>query len=368
MTRELLGALTSSRMNALLVFLPVAIALELAHASQTWVFIASAISIIPLAGLIGVGTEAVAGRVGPGIGGLLNATFGNGAELLIAGFALQAGLVNVVKASLAGSILGNTLLVLGAAIFLGGLGRPSQTFSATAASAKSLSLFLAVAGLIMPAVYDMTVLGSLDKSSLALDELSLATALVLLTVYVAGLVFSLKTHAEAFTATHVDGDDAGEHAAMSTAGAVTLLAIATTLTAIAAEMLVGAVEGAAAALGMTDLFIGFIVVAVVGNAAEHFSAIVFARRNQMQLAINIAKDSSVQIALLVAPVLVIMSWVIGRPMNLVFNPFELFGIGLATFAVTFVSLDGESNWFEGLLLLALYVIVGLTTYFVPLAT
>ena len=192
------------------------------------------------------------------------------------------------------------------------------------------------------------------------------TALVLLAVYVAGLIFSLRTHAEMFRGEGEDGDDGHGHS-MSMTGAVVLLAVATILTAVAAELLVGAVEGAARALGMTDLFIGFIVVAVVGNSAEHYSAIIFARKNQMQLAINIAKDSSVQIALLVAPVLVIMSWIIGRPMNLVFNPFELFGLGLAVFAVTFVSLDGESNWFEGLLLLALYLIVGTTTYFVPIA-
>ena len=172
------------------------------------------------------------------------------------------------------------------------------------------------------------------------------------------------THADMFIG--AGGEAADDHGhAMSMNGAVVLLAISTALTAVAAELLVGAVEGAARALGMTDLFIGFIVVAVVGNAAEHYSAIIFARKNQMQLAINIAKDSSVQIALLVAPVLVLMSWIIGRPMNLVFNPFELFGLGLAVFAVTFVSLDGESNWFEGLLLLALYLIVGMTTYFVP---
>jgi Ca2+:H+ antiporter len=364
MLGELLGALTGSRTNLLLIFLPLAIGLELAHVSETWVFIAAAFSIIPLASLIGEGTEAVSSRVGPGIGGLLNATFGNGAELLIAGFALHAGLVDVVKASLAGSILGNTLLVLGAAMFLGGIGRTSQAFSATGASAKSLSLFLAVAGLTMPAVFDMTVLGSLDRSNLALDELSLATAIVLLGVYIAGLIFSLRTHADIFSGgDEASNDDHGY--SMSMNGAVVLLLISTTLTAVAAELLVGAVEGAARALGMTDLFIGFIIVAVVGNAAEHYSAIIFARKNQMQLAINIAKDSSVQIALLVAPVLVIMSWVIGQPMNLVFNPFELFGLGLAVFAVTFVSLDGESNWFEGLLLLALYVIVGMTTYFVP---
>jgi Ca2+:H+ antiporter len=252
MLGELLGALTGSRTNVLLVFLPVAIGLELAHASETWVFIAAALAIVPLASLIGVGTEAISSRVGPGIGGLLNATFGNGAELLIAGFALQAGLIDVVKASIAGSILGNTLLVLGAAMFLGGLGRTSQTFNAAGASAKSLSLFLAVAGLTMPAVFDMSVLGSLDRSNLALDELSLATALVLIGVYIAGLIFSLRTHADIFGAV----DDAGHGHAMTMNSAIVLLALSTILTAVGAELLVGAVEGAARALGMTDLFIG----------------------------------------------------------------------------------------------------------------
>ncbi len=373
MLGELRGALTGSRANFLLLALPVAIGLELAHSPHTWIFIAATLSIIPLAGLIGEATEAVASRVGPGIGGLLNATFGNGAELLIAGFALHAGLVDVVKASIAGSILGNTLLVLGAAMFLGGLGRVSQSFSAVGASAKSLSLFLAVAGLVMPAVFDLTVLGSLDRSSDALDELSLATAIVLLAVYVASLIFSLRTHADAFglqadpAPGHEHDGEARQMLAhgLSMSGAIVLLLLSTALTAVAAEVLVGAVSEAAHAFGMTDFFIGFVVVAVVGNAAEHYSAITFARKNQMQLAINIAKDSSVQIALLVAPALVIFSWILGRPMNLVFNPFELFGLGLAVFAVTFVSLDGESNWFEGLLLLALYVIVALATFFVP---
>lgn len=367
MLSELGPAIFGSRLNLLLLFLPVAVALEMVHADDVWVFAASSLSIIPLAGLIGHATEDLARRVGPGIGGLLNATFGNGAELLIAGFALSAGLTDVVKASVAGSILGNTLLVLGAAMFAGGIGRTSQKFSATGASAKSLMLFIAVAGLVMPAVYDMTILGDLRTSNLALDELSLATSLVLLGCYVAGLIFSLRTHADVFSEPELAdaGDASDETHGMSTNASVLLLLLATILTAIGAEILVGAVEGAARAMGMTDLFVGFIVVAVVGNAAEHFSAVVFARRDQMQLAINIAKDSSVQIALLVAPVLVLFSWVLGAPMNLVFHPFELFGLALAVFAVTFVSLDGESNWYEGLLLLALYVIVALATYFVP---
>jgi Ca2+:H+ antiporter len=377
--------LFGSWLNVLLLFLPVALALEWAHAGEVWVFGTAALAIVPLAGLIGHATEELSLRAGPGIGGLLNATFGNGAELLIAGFAVAAGLPDVVKASVSGSILGNILLVFGAAAFVGGLGRRSQRFSAAGASAKTLMLFIAVAGLVMPAVFDLTVLGSLRATSPQLELLSLATSVVLLVAYAAGLVFSLVTHSDIFTELAAaggpphpaggpgvsfagEGDAASEpHVAptLSTGQAVGVLLVATALTALAAETLVGAVEGAAHALGITDLFVGFVVVAIVGNAAEHFSAIVFARKNQMQLAINIAKDSSVQIALLVAPVLVIFSFLVGKPMNLVFHPFELFGVALAVLTVAFASLDGESNWYEGVLLLALYAIVGLATYFVP---
>lgn len=355
-----------STLNVLLVFIPVALVLELLHVGgDVAVFVTAALAIVPLAGLIGHATEELSVRAGPGIGGFLNATFGNGAELLIAAFALAAGLPDVVKASLSGSILGNLLLVLGAAMFTGGLGRERQTFSATGASAKTLMLFVAVAAMVMPAVFDLTVIGNLSESSPALDVLSLVTALVLLVAYGLGLLFSLRTHASVFTE-DTNGQLAEGHGpSMSTVQAVAVLLVATALTALVAETLVGAVEGAAQTLGLTDLFVGFVVVAVVGNAAEHFSAILFARRNQMQLAINIAKDSSVQIALLVAPLLVILSFVLGTPMNLVFHPFELFGMALGVLAVTFASLDGESNWYEGVLLLALYVIVAVATYFVP---
>jgi Ca2+:H+ antiporter len=371
MASALRQAFFGSWLNILLVFLPIALVLEWVHAGEVFVFFAAALAIVPLAGLIGHGTEQLALRSGPGVGGLLNATFGNGAELLIAGFAVVAGLPDVVKASLSGSIMGNILLVLGAAAFAGGLGRVKQTFSATGASARMLMLFIAVAALIMPAVFDLIVLGSLKATSIQLEELSLLTSGVLVVAYICGLIFSLRTHSAVFTDVHGVEDAAtaedthGEAPTMSAGGAILVLLVATVLTAVAAEVLVGAVEGAAHALGMTDLFVGFIVVAIVGNAAEHFSAILFARKNQMQLAINIAKDSSTQIALLVAPLLVFFSFLIGKPMNLVFHPFEIFGLTLAVLAVAFASLDGESNWYEGVLLLALYAIVALATYFVP---
>jgi Ca2+:H+ antiporter len=367
----ILRGIAANKLNWLVVALPVALALDVTEASPLLVFITSALAVVPLAGLIGHATEELAVRVGPGVGGLLNATFGNGAELLIGAFALHRGLVDVVKASLSGSIIGNLLLVFGLAIVAGGWGRARQRFSRTAAGAQNATLFLAVVALVMPAVYDLTVLGSLSARSPQLDLLSLLSAVVLLIAYVAGLIFSLRTHSDAFQSgpdlTETESADfvKGPHATMSTQAATILLAVATVLTAVAAEVLVGSVEEASHSVGLNDLFVGLIVVAIVGNAAEHFSAVMVARRGDMQLAMNIATASSVQIALLVAPVLVLLSWAFGAPMSLVFHPFELFGIALAVGAATLVSLDGETNWYEGVLLLSVYALLAISVYFVP---
>jgi Ca2+:H+ antiporter len=369
LARELAG----NRLNWLVALLPFALVLEQIEASPLWVFVTSALAVVPLAGLIGQATEELALRLGPGLGGLLNATFGNGAELLIGAFALHAGLTDVVKASLSGSIVGNILLVLGLAIAVGGWGRDKQLFSPTVAGAQTLTLFLAVVALVMPAVYDLTVLGSLEASNLPLDQLSLVSSFVLLAAYVCGLIFSLRTHREVFSHSHAgdggegeEGEESGHGAStMSQRTALIMLGIATALTAVAAEVLVGSVEQAAHLVGWNDLFVGMIVVAIVGNAAEHFSAVLVARRGNIQLAVNIASASSVQIALLVAPVLVLLSWLFGAPMNLVFHPFELFGIALAVGALALAAVDGESNWYEGVLLLAVYALLGTAVYFVP---
>ncbi len=361
---QIVRAITDDRQNLLLLFVPLSIALDVAGAADLWLFATAALAVVPLAGLIGRATEDLAEQVGPGLGGLLNATFGNGAELLIGGFALQAGLVNVVKASLSGSIIGNLLLVLGVAIVAGGWGRDIQRFSATSAGAQTSMLFLAVVALVMPAVYALTILHNLTATNEPLEVLSLLSAIVLLIAYVAGLWFSLRTHRDVFrgegtaTTTH-------EPASMSAGAAAVLLAIATALTAVAAEILVGSIEQFAHALGLTDLFVGMVVVAIVGNAAEHWSAVMIARGGNMQLAMNIAKSSSVQIALLVAPLLILASWAIGRPMSLVFHPFELFGIALAVGAAGLVSIDGETHWFEGVLLLAVYALLAIAIFFVP---
>lgn len=362
--------LAANKLNWLIVALPVAIWLRWSDASPLLVFVASALAVVPLAGLIGRATEELAARMGPGVGGLLNATFGNGAELLIGAFALQRGLIDVVKASLSGSIIGNLLLVFGLAVVAGGWGRTHQRFSRTAAGAQNATLFLAVVALVMPAVYDISVLGSIEARSPQLDRLSLLSAIVLLIAYVAGLVFSLRTHSDVFQALPDRHDEetaefVQHQPTMSTRAATTLLGVATILTAVAAEILVGSVEQAARSIGLNDMFVGMIIVAIVGNAAEHFSAVLVARRGDMQLAMNIATASSVQIALLVAPVLVLLSWTFGAPMNLVFHPFELFGIALAVGATTLVSLDGESNWYEGVLLLAVYALLAIAVYFAP---
>ncbi len=343
----------------LLALVPVAIVLEHLHISGLWLFVISAAAIIPLAGLLGEGTEELSLHMGPAAGGLLNATFGNAGELIIAFFALRAGHPEVVQASLTGSIIGNVLLVFGFSVFLGGLGRERQQFNRTAAGANTTMLLLAVAALIMPAVFSYVTYGSLQSAQPKVEALSRWTAVVLLLIYGAGLVFSLVTHRGLF--------GSGEHRAphLSKGAALTLLVVATALVAWLSEIFVGAIEPATAALGMSKLFVGVIVVAMIGNAAEHAAAIMLARRNQMDLALAVSVGSSVQIALLVAPLLVLSSYLMGQHLSLVFNPFEIAAVVLSVLVIAMVVLDGETNWFEGLQLLALYGILAIAFYFIP---
>jgi Ca2+:H+ antiporter len=350
----------------LVPLIPAAIVLELGHASATAIFITAALGIVPTAALMGKATEELAARSGPGIGGLLNVTFGNFPELVIAFFALIEGLQEVVKASIIGSIMGNILLVLGASMFIGGLGRDRQTFNRTAAGAQSAMLLLALVTLIMPAVYELVVGGRLPSVNEDLVEydstvehLSLAVAIVLILSYVAGLIFSLKTHRDLFNPPYE------QHAAGWTVRrSVMALAIAGVLVGVMSEVLVGSISEAAETIGLSQFFIGAVVVAIVGNAAEHWVAVLVAAKDKMDLAVNIAVGSSVQIALFVAPVLVLLSFVFGpAPMPLVFNGFELAAVVLAVLIADRVTADGESNWFEGLQLLAVYVVVGLTFAF-----
>jgi Ca2+:H+ antiporter len=346
----------------LVPFIPIAIVLDIAHASPTVIFFAAALGIIPTAALMGIATEELAARSGPGIGGLLNVTFGNAPELIIALFALGSGLHEVVKASIIGSILGNILLVLGGAMFVGGIGRDRQHFNATAANVQSLMLFLAAAALVMPAVFEL-VEGSglpsvaaerVDYGS-TVEHLSLAVAIVLIGVYVAGLLFSLKTHRAIFN----PPDEQAEETAFnwSARRSVLMLAIAGVAVGVMSEVLVGSIADASESIGLSEFFIGAVVVAIVGNAAEHWVALLVAYKNKMNLAVNIAIGSSAQVALFVAPVLVLASFVLGPvPMPAVFNGFEVAAMLLAVLIANYVTHEGESTWFEGVQLLAVYLI------------
>jgi len=343
----------------LVPFIPLAIVLDVAAAPATAIFFVSAIGVIPTAALMGKATEELANRSGPGIGGLLNVTFGNAPEIIIALFALGNGLQEVVKASLVGSILGNTLLVLGAAAFVGGLGRDRQTFNRTAASAQSAMLLLAVAALVMPAVYEMSVGQGLPSPTSVhtdydptVEHLSLIVAIILMITYGAGLIFSLRTHRDLFNPPQLKEEGEGEGTPWSVRRSVIMLAIAGVAVGVMSEILVSSISEAATTVGLSEFFIGVIVVAIVGNAAEHW------------VAVYVAVGSAAQIALFAIPLLVLLSFVIGDfPMPFVFNGFELAGIILAVVIAIHVTSEGETTWFEGLELLAVYVVLGLTFYF-----
>ena len=350
-------------------FIPIAVALDVAHASAPLIFFASALGVVPTAALMSDATEQLAARAGPGIGGLLNVTFGNAPELIIAFFALLEGLQEVVKASLVGSVLGNSLLVLGASMFVGGLKREKQRFNRTAAHTQAGMLLLAAAALILPAAFQLIHGGGLPRVSeerhnfgTDLEHLSLGVAVVLILSYVAGLWFSLKTHRDLFNVGHEeDADTAG---VWSTRKAVLVLAFAGVLVGLMSELLVGSIEDASKQIGLSQFFVGVFIVAIVGNAAEHYVAVVVAHKNKMDLAVNIAIGSSAQIALFVAPVLVLLSFVFGPyPMALVFNGYELTALVAAVVISNFLASEGESTWFEGVQLLALYAVMGLVFFF-----
>jgi Ca2+:H+ antiporter len=351
------------------VFIPAAIALELAHADPVLVFGAAALGVIPCAAVMGEATEAIAAKTGPGIGGLLNVTFGNAPELIIAFFALLEGLQEVVKASIVGSVIGNVLLVMGAAMLVGGWNREKQTFSHTAATAQSGMLFLALAALVFPAIFQLIHGGALpavgeervDFGS-DLEKLSLGVAIVLLLSYAAGLWFSLKTHRSVFNPFSEDGEEEAHH--WPVRRAAIYLALSAVAVGVMSEILVGSISEASDDIGLSEFFVGVFVVAIVGNAAEHWVAVLVAAKNKMDLAVNIAIGSSAQIALFVAPVLVLASFVVGPdPMALVFNGYELGALLFAVLIANLVTQEGESNWFEGVQLLALYAVLGLVFYF-----
>ena len=367
-----LGFLTSAQGWPYLLtpFIPAAVALELAHAEATLIFFVAALGIVPTAALMGLATEELAAKSGPGIGGLLNVTFGNAPELIIALFALNAGLQEVVKASIVGSIIGNVLLVLGLSMLVGGIKHQRQTFNPQAANIQATMLFLAAAALIMPAIFELVVEGKGLPSPTAevvdygstVENLSLATAIVLIGTYVAGLFFSLRTHKDLFNPPYAEEHEEGF--GWSVRRAVIYLFISGLAVGLMSEVLVGSISEASETIGLSEFFVGVIVVAIVGNAAEHWVAVLVAFKNKMDLAVNIAVGSSAQIALFVAPVLVIASFFIGvGPMPLVFNGFELGAMLLAVLVANVITHDGESNWFEGVQLLALYAILGIAFFY-----
>ncbi|WP_255556615.1 calcium/proton exchanger [Methylococcus sp. Mc7] len=350
-------------MSLLLVFVPASIALAWVHADPVWIFAASALAIVPLAGQMGKATEYLAEHLGAGLGGLLNASFGNAAELIIGFVALRAGLIDVVKASITGSIIGNILLVLGASVVVGGLKHETQYFNRTAAGLGVTLAALSAIGLVVPAIFHMVVQGHPEPHE---QELSLEIALVLFVTYVLSLVFTLRTHRHLYVGeSSVETDEALGVGTWSRRKSLLILLGATALVAWMSELLVGAVEHAAHDLGMTNVFIGVILVAIVGNAAEHSTAVMMAARNHMDLAMNIAIGSSIQIALFVAPLLVFAGYVMGQPMDLVFSTFEVVAVAIAVAAVVLIAMDGESNWMEGVNLLAVYVILAIAFYFLP---
>ncbi|MCB0876470.1 MAG: calcium/proton exchanger [Solirubrobacterales bacterium] len=356
----------------LVPFIPIAIALDLAGAAAGVIFFTAAIGIIPTAALMGRATEELAERSGPGVGGLLNVTFGNAPELIIALFALAEGLQEVVKASIIGSIIGNVLLVLGAAMVSGGIGRPGQVqkFDRTAASTQSTMLFLAAAALLMPAIFELvegrglpSVGPELVDYGSTVEFLSLAVSVVLILCYVAGLFFSLKTHSDVFNPRSDGQSEDDDTWGWSVRKSVIALAIAGVAVGVMSEVLVGSISEASESVGLSEFFIGAIVVAIVGNAAEHWVAVLVAFKGKMDLAVNIAIGSSAQVALFVAPALVFASFLIGpSPMPLVFNGFELGAILLAALIANAVSSEGESTWFEGVQLLAVYAVFAIAFF------
>jgi Ca2+:H+ antiporter len=359
--------LLKPRLDWLLVFVPLVVGLELVRpAAHTAIFFCACAAIIPLAGWLGRATEHLAERTGEGVGGLLNATFGNAAEMIIAFTALRRGLTEVVKASLTGSIIGNILLVLGASFLAGGMRHPEQSFNEQGARTQATLLWLAGVALITPAAFHFIGgPGAVPREV----ELSTVIAVILLVSYALGLLFSLRTHKHLFVGHRAEAvvvEEGPAHEAWSLGRSLTVLLGATALIAWMSEILVGSVEETAAHLGMTDVFIGVIVVAVIGNAAEHSTAILMAAKNRMDLALGIAVGSSIQIALFVAPLLVLVSYLLApAPMDLVFTPAEVVAVALAIAVTAQIAGDGRSNWLEGVLLLAVYLILGVVFFFLP---
>jgi Ca2+:H+ antiporter len=357
----------------LLLFVPISIIGHWLHWDEVTIFIMASLGIIPLAAFMGEATEEIAVVVGPTLGGLLNATFGNATELILAFIALKSGLINVVKATITGSIISNLLLVMGFAMLLGGLRYKEQIFQSEVARVNASSMNLAVIAILLPTAVEHTSNGIGEAT---LQKLSVAVAIVLIIVYGLTLLFSMKTHAYLCEVGAVDQQSQLSVESTPTEAEkkpedvnlwfwVGILFVVTITVAIESELLVSSLEAATESLGITALFTGVILLPVIGNAAEHFTAVTVAMKNKMDLSLSVAVGSTLQIALFVAPVLVITGWIIGQPMDLDFNPFELVAVAVSVLIANSISSDGKSNWLEGSLLLATYIVIGLAFFFHP---
>lgn len=343
--------------------IPTALFLQFTHGNPLLLFAFAALAVLPVAAWIGVSTEHLALRMGPTYGALFNATFGNLAEMVIAVLAIRRGLLEVVKASLTGSILGNLLFVLGLAMLLGGWKRESQKFGRLGAESLAGQLILAVAALLMPTLFYYAGGGS--RNAFVMHEESIGTAAVLMVTYLAGLWFTFRTHKHILSTPEHDEHPGDPGAQWSVRKSLLVLFGSSALMGVIAEGLVASVEHVGEVIGLNQVFLGFVVVAIVGNAAEHSTAVVLAMRNKMDTAVNIAMQSSVQIALFVTPLLVFLSYPLGHPLDLVFTTFEMVAVILGVAVVAYLVSNGESNWFEGVQLLAVYAIIAVAIFFLP---
>lgn len=345
----------------LLIAFPFALLAEGLHWGESWVFALSALGVVPLAGLIGKATEQLAAHTGPKIGGLINATLGNAAELIITLFAIKKGLLELVKASITGSIIGNLLFVLGLSILVGGLKNGVQRFDRSHTVNNTILLTIAIVGLIIPSLFSHSTISGIDQK---VEILSLSVAGVMIVLYALGIIFSLNS--KSISPLEAEPEAVGPvESRWSVTKSFIVLALTTAGIVLLSETLVGSVEAVVANTGISEFFVGIILVPIIGNVAEHMVSVTVAYKNKMDLSMEIAVSSSLQIALFVAPVLVFISLLLKNPLTLVFNPFELSALGAAVLICYFVSADGETNWLEGAALFVVYVILGLAFFIFP---
>ena len=340
-----------------LIFIPISIIAEFLKLDASLIFLFAALSIVPLAGLMGEATEEIALYTGPRLGGFLNATFGNATELIIAFFALKKGLFDVVKASIAGSVIGNILLVLGLSMLMGGLKYKTQKFNKNVVEVSSSMLLFSVIGVSVPAIFTHTVNPELLSGN-RYEALSVGVAVIMFIIYILGLFFSFYTHKDLYGSEH----EGAVEAKWSLRKAIIVLSFATLIIALESEFLVGSVEHITEALGLSEFFIGIILIPIIGNAAEHSTAIIMAMKNKMDVAVEIAIGSSLQIILFVAPILVFLS-LLFKPMSIIFNEFELVALIVSVLIANRVANDGQSNWLEGVQLVAVYIVIALSFLF-----